>query len=402
LWDKVGATTDTPGNHFVAVTDPGSHLADLGKERNFRRVFTANPNVGGRYSALTHFGLVPAALMGIDVSALLERAHPLARHTAFRQATNNPSGIETGAVLGEMAHAGRDKVTFTTSPTLASFPAWLEQLIAESTGKDDEGIVPVAGEPLGPPKVYGTDRLFVHFHLEGDDAADQRAKLDALENAGHPVIRITLDDRRDLAREMYRWEVATAAAGAVLGIHPFNQPNVEAAKKLAKQAMQGASGNGQADIDDVDGGDADALARALGALFTEADSDEYFSIQAYLAPSDATDEALHQLVERLRDRLGLATTRGYGPRFLHSTGQLHKGGPNTILAIQLVDTPDAAVPVPETDFTFRALIRAQAIGDYQALREQGRTVLRIQLGDDTQAGLRRVLDAVDATLKATA
>jgi transaldolase/glucose-6-phosphate isomerase len=402
FWDAVSGTADTPGNHFVAVTDPGSHLAELGEERGFRRVFTANPNVGGRYSALTHFGLVPAALMGIDVSTLLARARPLAQETAFQRAGGSPSGIETGAVLGEMAHAGRDKVTFTTSSTLASFPAWLEQLIAESTGKEGEGIVPVAGEPLGPPKVYGTDRLFVHFHLDGDDDADQQTKLDALENAGYPVIRITLSDRRDLAREMYRWEVATAAAGAVLGIHPFNQPNVEAAKKLAKQAMQSASGNGQADIDEIDGADADALARALGALFTEADSDEYFSIQAYLAPTDATDEALQQLVKALRDRLGLATTLGYGPRFLHSTGQLHKGGPNTILALQLVDTPGAAVPVPETDFTFRALIRAQAIGDYQALREQDRTVLRIQLGPDVQAGLRRLLDAVDATLKATA
>ena len=402
FWDTVSSLTDTPGDHFVAITDPESHLTELGAERNFRRVFTANPNVGGRYSALTHFGLVPAALMGIDVATLLERARPLAQETAFQHASSSLSGIETGAVLGEMAHAGRDKVTFTTSPTLATFPAWLEQLIAESTGKDEEGIIPVAGEPLGSPKAYGTDRVFVHFHLDGDDDADQQAKLDALEHAGYPVIRITLSDRRDLAREMYRWEVATAAAGAVLGIHPFNQPNVEAAKKLAKQAMQGASGNGQADIDEVDGSDTEALARALGALFTEADSDEYFSIQAYLAPSDATDEALHQLVEALRDRLGLATTLGYGPRFLHSTGQLHKGGPNTILAIQLVDTPNAAVPVPETDFTFRALIRAQAIGDYQALQEQDRTVLRIQLGTDAQAGLRRLLDAVDATLKTAA
>ena len=402
FWDAVSGTSDTPGDHFVAVTDPGSQLADLGAERGFRRVFTANPNVGGRYSALTHFGLVPAALMGIDVSTLLERARPLAHESAFQRATASPSGIETGAMMGEMALAGRDKVTFTTSPTLATFPAWLEQLVAESTGKDDEGIVPVAGEPLGPPKVYGTDRLFVHFYLEGDDDADQQAKLDALEQAGYPVVRITLGDRRDLAREMYRWEVATAAAGAVLGIHPFDQPNVEAAKKLAKQAMQGASGNGQADVDEVDGSDTEALARALGGLFTEADSDEYFSIQAYLAPTDATDEALHQLVERLRDRLGLATTLGYGPRFLHSTGQLHKGGPNTILAIQLVDTPNAAVPVPETDFTFRELIRAQGIGDYQALREQDRTVLRIQLGSDAQVGLQRLLDAVDATLKAAA
>jgi transaldolase/glucose-6-phosphate isomerase len=306
-----------------------------------------------------------------------------------------------GAILGEMTRAGRDKVTFTTSPTLDAFPAWLEQLIAESTGKDDTGIIPVAGEPLGTPDAYGTDRLFVHFHLDGDDDAAQHDKLDALEAAGHPVVRITLSDRADLAREMFRWEVATAAAGAVLGIHPFNQPNVEAAKKLAKQAMQG-SGNGQAAIDETDAGDAEALARALGAWLTEADPDDYLSIQAYLAPTEATTDALIQLAETLRDRLGLATTRGIGPRFLHSTGQLHKGGPNTILALQLVDTPAAEVSVPETDFTFRELIRAQAIGDYQALREQDRTVLRVHLGEDPQAGLEALQAAVASALTAAA
>lgn len=402
FWDRVRAFTDTPGDHFVAVTDPGSNLTELGAERGFRRVFTANPNVGGRYSALTHFGLVPAALLGIDVAALLERARPLAQESAFRRATNNPSGLETGAALGELAHARRDKVTFTTSSTLDAFPAWLEQLIAESTGKDGEGIVPVAGEPLGPPTVYRTDRVFVHFHLDGDDDRDQQAKLDALEQAGHPVIRIPLDDRYDLAREMYRWEVATAAAGAVLGIHPFNQPNVEAAKRLAKQAMQSASGNGQAGVDEVDGTDVGALIRALGSWLAETDEGDYLSIQAYLAPSNATTPALVDLVEALRDRLQLATTLGYGPRFLHSTGQLHKGGPNTIRALQLVDAPDAEVPVPETDFTFRELIRAQAVGDYQALRAQDRTVLRIQLGPDVQSGLQVLRRALDDALAAAA
>jgi len=401
FWDQVSGITDTPGDHFVAVTDPGSHLEQLGDERGFRRVFTANPNVGGRYSAMTHFGLVPAALLGIDVQTLLERAKLQSEASAFCKPAPSNEGLAMGAILGEMTRAGRDKVTFTTSPTLDAFPAWLEQLIAESTGKDDTGIIPVAGEPLGTPDTYGTDRLFVHFHLDGDDDAAQHDKLDALEAAGHPVVRITLSDRADLAREMFRWEVATAAAGAVLGIHPFNQPNVEAAKKLAKQAMQG-SGNGQAAIDETDAGDAEALARTLGAWLTEADPDDYLSIQAYLAPTEATTDALIQLAETLRDRLGLATTRGIGPRFLHSTGQLHKGGPNTILALQLVDTPAAEVSVPETDFTFRELIRAQAIGDYQALREQDRTVLRVHLGEDPQAGLEALQAAVASALTAAA
>ena len=402
FWDKVSAITDAPGDHFLAVTDPGSHLEQLGTERGFRRVFTANPDVGGRYAALTHFGLVPAALLGIDVKALLDRAKLQAEASAFCKPAPDNEGLTMGAVLGELAHAGRSKVTFTTSPALDAFPAWIEQLIAESTGKDDEGIVPVAGEPLGPPDAYGADRVFVHFHLDGDDDAAEHDTLDALDAAGHPVIRITLNDRFDLAREMYRWEVATAAAGVVLGIHPFNQPNVEAAKKLAKQAMQGASGNGQANIDEVDGTDADALAQALGAFLTEAKAGDYVSLQAYLAPTEATTDALEDLVEGLRDRLKLASTLGYGPRFLHSTGQLHKGGPNTILALQLVDTPEAEVPVPETDFTFRALIRAQAIGDYQALREQDRTVLRVHLGADAATGLQALRDAVDQALAATA
>jgi len=395
FWDRVSDITDTPGDHFVANTDPGSNLEELGRERNFRAVFLAPPDVGGRYSALTPFGLVPAALMGIDLQQLLDRAWSASEASAFCVEAPNNAGLELGAALGELAAAGRDKVTFVTSPSLDAFPAWQEQLIAESTGKDDTGIVPVDGEPLAGPdggRGYGDDRVFVYFGLEGEEERDTVEALDALDEAGHPVIRIRLADRYDLAREMYRWEMGVAAAGAVLGIHPFNQPNVEAAKRLAKEAMQSEDGSG-GETRTIAADDTGALKQAIGDWLDAADDTSYFGVQAYLAPTAETEDSLRTLQETLRDRTGLATTLGYGPRFLHSTGQLHKGGPTNGLFLQLVDTPDADVPVPEADYTFKELITAQATGDYQALREADRTVLRVRV-DSSDLG--RLVDAIEA------
>ncbi|PSQ96198.1 MAG: phosphoheptose isomerase, partial [Bacteroidetes bacterium SW_11_64_17] len=394
FWDQVSEVTDTPGDHFVANTDPGSNLEELGRKRNFRAVFLAPPDVGGRYSALTPFGLVPAALMGIDIKNLLDRAWSASEASAFCVEAPNNAGLELGAALGELAEAGRDKVTFVTSPTLDAFPAWQEQLIAESTGKDDTGIVPIADEPLADPDTYGNDRVFVYFYLRKPSEQDRDTieTLDALDEARHPVIRIRLDDRYDLAREMYRWEMGVASAGAVLGIHPFNQPNVEAAKRLAREAMQsddGASGDTRTIVAD----DTGALEQALGDWLDAADATSYLGVQAYLAPTDETTEALNDLVSTLRDRTGLATTLGYGPRFLHSTGQLHKGGPPNGLFLQLVDTPSDDVPVPETDYTFKELIAAQSTGDYQALQETDHTVLRVRV-DPSELG--RIVGAIEA------
>ena len=392
FWDRVSEVTDTPGDHFVANTDPGSNLEALGEERNFRAVFLAPNDVGGRYSAFTPFGLVPAALMGVDLKTLLDRAWAAEAGSDFCVEAPNNAGLELGAVLGELAEGGRDKVTFVTSPTLSAFPAWQEQLIAESTGKDDTGIVPVDGEPLADPDAYGDDRVFVYFGLEGEQDRATIDTLDALGEAGHPVLRIRLDDHYDLAREMYRWEMGVAAAGAVLGIHPFNQPNVEAAKRLARQAMQsddGTAGTTRTIVADDTGALEHELADWLGA----ADATSYIGVQAYLPPTPAVEEALRTLQETLRDRTGLATTLGYGPRFLHSTGQLHKGGPPNGLFLQLVDTPDNDVPVPETDYTFKELIAAQATGDYQALQEADRTVLRVRV-DSSDLG--RIVDAIEA------
>ena len=389
FWDRVSAISDMPGNHFVATTDEGTPLVDLADKRGFRKVFIAPSDVGGRYSALTPFGLVPAALIGIDLHALLDAAQTVADASEASVTAPDNAGLKLGAVLGELAVAGRDKVTFITSPALQSFPAWQEQLIAESTGKDDTGIVPVADEPLADPDAYGEDRFFVYFGLKGDEDTEQQNKLDALEAAGHPVAHIRLDEKQDLAREMYRWEWGVAAASIVLGIHPFNQPNVEAAKKLAKQAMQSDDGQpGQ--VATVDADDMGALADWLDA----AESGGYIGVQAYLAPTDDTTAELTELVRALRKQTGLAVTLGYGPRFLHSTGQLHKGGPPNGLFLQIVDTPSQDLPVPETDYTFKALIRAQAVGDYQALREAHRTVLRVQVDADNLDALRNTLASI--------
>lgn len=391
FWNEVKAVTDQPGDHFVATTDPGSALEKLAGERNFRSTFLAPSDVGGRYSAFTPFGLVPAALMGIDLQQLLRRAR--SAETASSPDVDAPSnpGLRLGAVLGELATAGRDKVTFVTSPSLESFPAWLEQLIAESLGKDDTGIVPVADEPLANPGAYGDDRLFVHFSLEGEQDQSTVEALEALRDAGHPVLSFQLDDRYDLAREMYRWEMGVATAGIVLDVHPFNQPNVEAAKRLARQAME--EGGTGSEPPTVPADDVDTLSRELGDWLEAAVPSSYIAVQAYLAPTASTTETLQELVSALRDSTGCAVTLGYGPRFLHSTGQLHKGGPRTGLFLQIVDRPGDEVPVPETDYSFQELISAQAVGDYRALREDDRTVLRLRIDaselDRLQEAIRR-------------
>ena len=391
FWDRLSGETDAPGDHFVATTDPGTPLGELAEDRGFRAVFEAPSDVGGRYSALTPFGLVPAALMGLDLSTLLDRAWSASEASAFCVEAPNNAGLELGAVLGELAETGRDKVTFVTSESLAAVPAWQEQLIAESTGKDDTGLVPVAGEALARPDGYGDDRLFVYFELAADEAADTTAAVEALADAGHPVIHIRLDDRYDLTREMYRWEMGVAAAGALLGVHPFNQPNVEAAKRLAREAMQSEDGAATAQTRTISGDDRGALERAVADWLGAADDTSYVALQAYLPPTPDTDRTLRALQETIRDETGLATTLGYGPRFLHSTGQLHKGGPPNGLFLQLVDTPEREASVPETDFTFKELIAAQAAGDYQALREAGRTVLRVRVDD---ASLDRLADVI--------
>jgi len=394
FWQRLEPMTKTPGHHFVAITDPGTPLVNLAHERKFRRVFLATPDVGGRYSALTVFGLVPASLMGVDVHRLLDRAWTMAEACAFCVPGSDNPALALGAALAELTLAGRDKVTFLASPSLAAFPSWAEQLIAESTGKDGKGIVPVASEPLGSPGVYGADRLFVSLRLEGEPDNGLDSTLRALKAAGHPVVNIQLADKADLGQEFFRWEFAVAAAGAGLGIHPFNQPDVELAKQLAREAMKkGGAGTGDT-VKTVSSAKPDELQREVRNWLDEAPDGNYVAIQAYLAPTAGTTVHLENLQRSIRDRSKLATTLGYGPRFLHSTGQLHKGGPSTGRFLQLVDDPANDLAVPETDYTFGALIRAQALGDYQALVQRNRRVLRVNLGRDVAAGLKRITEVV--------
>ncbi len=393
FYDKLKKKKDG-GHHFSAVTDPGTPLEKLAMERGFRHVFHANPDVGGRYSALSRFGLVPAAGIGMDIGKFLDRAWTFSESCAFCIAAPKNPALALGAALGELARGGRDKVTFVVAPPIAAFPAWVEQLIAESTGKNDRGLVPVVGEPLMDAEAYGADRVFIHLSMKDVDDGDVSKRLKALDKAGHPVIEIRLSDPYDLSQEMFRWEMAIAAAGAVIGINPFNQPNVELAKKLARDRMKGDD-SGAGAIEELDAtGDADTVKRALSNVLSQAADGDYVAIQAFLAPRDETTEILQAI--RLRAGRGrkLATTLGYGPRFLHSTGQLHKGGPNTGVFLQIVDEPADAVPVPETDYTFRQLIRAQSRGDFQALTQLGRRVLRINVGADTVGGLERIARAL--------
>ncbi|MBZ5541284.1 MAG: hypothetical protein LAN61_12280 [Acidobacteriia bacterium] len=393
FWARVAEKTKIPGSHFVAITDPGTVLGKHAAARNFRRVFEALPDVGGRYSALTHFGLVPAALLGVDVARFLQAASRMAQACAGTvPATSNP-GLVLGAALAELARAGRDKVTFVTSPSLFLLPAWLEQLIAESTGKNGKGIIPVAGEPLGAPEQYAQDRVFVSLRAAQDADAGQQARLKTLETVGHPVIRIESGENSNLGQEFFRWEVAVAAAGAALGVQPFDQPDVELAKTLARQAMAGAAQGAAADAP-VLASDRAALQKAVADWLGTAQPGDYIALQAYLAPTAATTVALASLQKTLRDTTRLATTLGYGPRFLHSTGQLHKGGPNTGLFVQFLDEPSEPLAVPETDYTFAQLIQAQALGDFQALAQRGRRILRVQLGRDAATGIKSFEAAV--------
>ena len=362
FWDGTGGR----GAQFVAITDPDTPLARLAAERGFRRTFLNPKDIGGRYSALSYFGLVPAALIGIDVGLLLHRAHRAAEAcAAWVPAGQNPAAW-LGAILGEAALAGRNKATFVLSPGIGSFGLWVEQLIAESTGKEGTGILPVVEEPLGPPEVYGRDRVFIALTLagEGDDATE--ARLRALTVAGHPVVRLALEDRYDLGQEFFRWEFATAVAGAILRINAFDQPNVAESKQNTRDVLAGKQPPAPP-----------ATAAELDAFLAAIRPGDYLAVMAYLPPTPQNDRRLAAARGTLRDRLKVATTVGYGPRFLHSTGQLHKGGPPVGHFLQITERADRDVPIPGVPYTFGQLEAAQAEGDLRALRGRGRPAIRV-------------------------
>jgi glucose-6-phosphate isomerase len=373
---------DEAGRAFVAITDPGSSLVDLAGEHGFRRTFLANPDVGGRYSALSHFGLVPAALAGAPLTPVLESARDVAE--ACRANDGNP-GLWLGCLWGELALRGRDKLTWLVAPAVESFGLWVEQLVAESTGKEGRGVLPVAGEPLGSADSYGPDRVFAH--VRGPENADAEG-VEALAAAGHPVVVLPVTGPEDLGRLFFLTEWATAVAGRVLGINPFDQPNVQSAKDATSTVLRGYAERGA--LPDVDDGGVEGLRRWVAELRPG----RYGAIMGYLPPSDAFDAAEANMRALVRDTTGAAVTFGYGPRFLHSTGQLHKGGPPDGAFLQLLGEVAEDIEVPAAGYSFATLRDAQAIGDLETLRSRGLPAEQVRLRGEPVSALEALTRAI--------
>lgn len=391
FWEKIGSQTKLPGHHFVAITDPGTPLEKLALERGFRRVFYAPKDVGGRFSALSDFGLLPASIIGMDVSRFLEQAK-FARESCTEEDEfeEKVSCLFLGAFLGEL-YPERDKLTILTSESLKQFSDWLEQLVAESTGKNNRGIVPVVSEPRIPPENYGKDRYFAAFFLDADENSELETYMKRIEQLGFPSIRIYLKDKYELGQEIFRWEVAVALAGSVIGIHPFDQPDVQWAKDLTRKVlrMSGEIRQREGELETFRINDA-ALPEKFSNWLSFGQLGDYVCIQAFLPPFSEIREAVQRLRLALIRGTQLASTFGFGPRFLHSTGQLHKGGSNTGLFLQLIDEPEFDLQVPETEYSFGSLIQAQALGDFQSLKKRDRRVLRINLGTNVLNSLHQL------------
>ena len=369
------------GENFVAITDPKTPLVTSAKRRKFRRIFLNQPDIGGRYSALSYFGMVPAALMGLNIGMLLERA---------KNYEDFSVPFQLGATIGECANAGRDKLTFVIDPKLAALGLWIEQLIAESTGKEGKGIIPIVGEPVGDPSVYGDDRVFVSISLGDSDWDDN---LDALANAGHPVIRRRLNDLYDLGAEFFVWEFATACAGWRLHINPFDQPNVQEAKDATKELL----GEYAKEKRLPDSAPEMSMAEAVRSQLAQVKPGDYIAFLNYIEQTPEIDRRFQEIRTHLRDMTHCATTVGYGPRFLHSTGQLHKGGPNTGVFFQIEAKDKTDFRIPREKFTFSVLKEAQALGDFRALKAHDRRVVRIDLGDDLLSGLESLAEAMQSS-----
>ena len=402
------------GDQFVAITDAGTALERTGAEATFRHVFLNPPDIGGRYSALSFFGMVPATLMGVDVLRLLDRADRMAQACRPGVPPKENPGLCLGAILGALAKAGRDKLTFVCSPEIASFGYWVEQLVAESTGKDGTGILPVEGEVLGEPGVYGDDRVFVFLRLHDSRDRELDDKVNALRQAGNPVVTIGLEDLYDLGAEFFRWEFATAVAGAVMGVNPFDQPNVQESKDNTKRLLAEFKANGRLPEGEPifsdgpirlygDAASAAALTDAknmtdvLRAHLARIRPRDYVALTAYLQSTPAITEALGAIRLHVRDHFKVATTVGYGPRFLHSTGQLHKGGGDNGIFLQFTADDPVDLLIPGEPHSFGVMKAAQALGDLQSLQSRKRRALRVHISGSIEAGLRRVLEAVKET-----
>lgn len=407
------------GSHFIAITDPGSKMQQVAEADRFLHIFFGRPSIGGRYSALSNFGMIPAAVIGIDTKRFLAQAAEMVRACGPDTSVEQNPGVALGMILGTAAKAGRDKVTIISSPGIADLGAWLEQLLAESTGKVGKGIIPVDREALSTADVYGDDRVFVYVRLESGADPNQDAKVDAIEKAGHPVVRIALADIYDLGAEFFRWEVATAVAGAIIGINAFNQPDVEASKIATRSLTSEYEKNGSlpaetpvvendgvklfadeinaAELAKAAGGDA-TLAGYLKAHLRRIKPGDYFAVLAYVQMNAEHEQSLQAIRHAARDSKRVATCLGFGPRFLHSTGQAYKGGPNSGVFLQVTCDDSVELPVPGQKYTFGVVKAAQARGDLQVLAERGRRALRVHLGSNLKAGLAGLLSAVQKAL----
>jgi len=416
---KQAVGEEKAGSHFIAVTDPGSKMQQAAESDHFRHIFYGLPSIGGRYSALSNFGMVPAALMGLNLNKFLDRTEEMAEACASCVPVEENPGVVLGIILGSAAKAGRDKVTIIASPALSDLGAWLEQLLAESTGKQGKGIIPVDREALGAPDAYGSDRVFAYLRLDSAPDAAQEAKVAALEAGGQPVVRIALGDIYDLGQEFFRWEIATGVAGSIIGINAFNQPDVEAAKvatrNLTNEYEKSGSLPGETPLLEengiklfTDSKNADALKKAAGsdksltaylrAHFNRVVANDYFALLAFIEMNGDHEASLQEMRHAIRDKKKVATCLGFGPRFLHSTGQAYKGGPNTGVFLQVTCDDAADLPVPGQKYTFGVVKAAQARGDFQVLTERGRRALRVHLGKDVKAGLQALAKMVRQAL----
>jgi glucose-6-phosphate isomerase len=409
-------SSNPPGSNFVAITDPGTKLEAIANENKFRRTFLNPPDIGGRYSALSYFGLVPAALIGVEVCTLLDRAIRMTHSSAGCLRVGENVGVRLGAALGALQKAGRDKITLIVSPPISAFGLWLEQLIAESTGKEGTGLIPVCDEPLVDTKAYGGDRVFVYVQLKNGVDLAQESAFTAIKQARIPTVQITLSDRIDLGEEFMRWEIATATAGAVLGINAFDQPNVQESKENTSRLLAEYERDGKLPEQTAfankgylalfSGGDASKVLTGktdfrdlLRAFFSLVRPCDYFATMAYMSPNPTVDKEIAALRKAIVERYSIATTFGYGPRYLHSTGQLQKGGPNTGLYLQITEDARDTIPIPGAKYDFAVLNQAQSLGDFQALEAHGRRVVRVHLaGQDPIRALTTLREEIVAAI----
>jgi transaldolase / glucose-6-phosphate isomerase len=413
--------TEKAGSRFIAITDPGSKMQLVAERDRFRHIFYGLPSIGGRYSALSNFGMIPAAAMGLDTDKFLKRTKEMVEACKPSTPVAENPGVMLGLIMGTAAKLGRDKITLITSPGIGDLGAWLEQLIAESTGKLSKGIIPVDREELGAPEVYGNDRIFAYVRLEGAPDAAQDAKVAALEKAGNPVVRIAVSDTHNLGQEFFRWEIATAVAGSIIRINAFNQPDVEASKIVTKQLTSEYESKGSlppekpiveeagfklftdeknaADLAKAAGaGSGGALKSYLRAHLARIGAGDYFALLAYVEMNAEHESLLQTLRIAVRDRKHVATVLGFGPRFLHSTGQAYKGGPNSGVFLQITCDDAQDLPVPGQKYTFGVVKAAQARGDFQVLADRKRRALRVHLGSDVKAGLTKLTELVKQSL----